>query len=198
MNGQTSQSVQVVKRDDKEMVLTQFVLSEIASGRVSLAGEWQVVALSMNSPVISALQRVINDLGSTSQLQVRVVLTARGKHSCDAGFGEIGELSIRTSQNSRLLDAHEQLVLGKQSSWTGDCMRRNPRERDAFETFGTGNSQLADWATRSFERLWSSAIPLDGPTSGASAQRGGAANLDNVLAGEISKPNTLVSASSRH
>ena len=196
MNRQLSHSVQVVKREEKETKLTEFVLGEIASGRVTLEGQWSVLALSMDSPVLAVLRRVLKDLGGAAGLQVQVVLTACVKHEIGDGIEGAGAFSIRESLNSRLLDAHEQLVLGTVSSWTGDCMRRNPRERDAFETFAGGNALLSEWGKRSFDGFWGTALPVAG---GSRSMDGfaGEARLDDVLAGE-GRQSVTVSASSRH
>lgn len=197
MNRQSFHAMQVVKREEKETRMVQFILGEIAEGRVSLSGDWCIIALSMDSPVIKALRRVVHDLGSASDLRIQVVLTRPGKHVVNDCFASIDSLAIRTSQNSRLLDAHEQLVLGDASSWTGDCMRRDPRERDAFETFGNNNAELADWAMKSFERLWSGAQPLniDVRRFTRTADEPG---VDDVVAGDGAKSTTLVAATSRH
>lgn len=195
MNRQSSNSMQVVKREEKETRLTQFVLSEIAAGRVSLSGEWRVVALTFESPVVQALHRVICELGEASELSIRVVLTDRGRHDAGDLFVGAGSLALRTSQSSRLLDAHEQLVLGSRSSWTGDCMRRNPRERDAFETFGGDDEQLAEWARRSFDRLWSNSLPAK--VQGRSKEAMMSPELDLVV-GDVAKSDAIVGATSRH
>ena len=197
MKRQSFHAMQVVKREEKETRLVQFVLGEIASGRVALTGQWCVVALSMDSPVIAGLRRVVQDLGGATALQVNVVLTRLGKHDPADGFGEIDGLAIRTTQNSRILDAHEQLVLGPASSWTGDCMRRDPRERDAFETFGSNDTELAQWAIKSFERIWVGAQPLKGVIKHRTvADRD--AGLDTLVAGDGATDSPLVAATSRH
>ena len=192
---QMSNSMQVVKREEKEVKLTQFVLSEIATGRVSVDGQWSVIALSMKSPVISALRRVVNDLGASS-LRINVILTGRGKHTIADGFVTIEALSVRTGQSSHLVDAHEQLVLGDVSSWTGDCMRRDPMERDAFETFAANNTELAAWARKSFARLRSGAAPIH--VSRSRDRVSETTDIDCVVAGEGAKASPLVAATSRH
>ncbi|MGI9475166.1 MAG: hypothetical protein ACR2PI_00540 [Hyphomicrobiaceae bacterium] len=197
MNRQSFHAMQVVKREEKETRMVQFVLGEIAEGRVSLSGNWCIVALSMDSPVIKALRCVVHELGSASELRINVVLTRPGKHVVSDCFASIDTLTVRTSQNSRLLDAHEQLVLGDASSWTGDCMRRDPRERDAFETFGSNSAELADWAMKSFERLWIGARPLKVGTRRSSGARD-EAGIDDVVAGDGAKPTSIVAATSRH
>lgn len=197
MNRQSFHAMQVVvKREEKETRLTQFILGEIAAGRVSLTGQWSVVALSLESPVITALRRVVNDLGGASGLRIHAVLTRTGRHAIGTGFDVIEALSVRTAENSRLLDAHEQLVLGSASSWTGDCMRRDPRERDAFETFGSNNVELANWAMKSFERIWDGAHPLTG--DGRRIIGAGQDVLDRLVAGDDTRLKGVVTATSRH
>jgi hypothetical protein len=197
MNPQSLQSMQVVKRDEKEAKMTQFILGEIASGRVSINGQWSVIALSLQSPVVAAMQRVVNDLGSASELQIQIMVGDRTKHLDGAGFEGIESLTVRSSTSSRLLDAHEQLVLGDLSSWTGDCMRRDPRERDAFETYGGDDRQLAKWATRGFERIWATARPLNVRLERSGAYSGASA-FDGALANDFSKIRAGFSATSRN
>ena len=63
-------------------------------------------------------------------------------------------LLLRKAENPALIDAHEQMVLGATFSWQGDCMRRDPETRDAFETFECFNSEAAKRASRTFQALW--------------------------------------------
>ena len=76
-------------------------------------------------------------------------------------------------------------------------MRRDPRERDAFETFGSNNAELADWAMKSFERLWVGAQPLKVGTRRFSGARD-EAGINDVVAGDGAKPTSIVAATSRH
>jgi hypothetical protein len=41
------------------------------------------------------------------------------------GAGKIG------ARHPRLVEAHEQLVLGPETCWIGDCMQRDPAKCDA-------------------------------------------------------------------
>jgi hypothetical protein len=195
MNRQSSYSMQVVKREEKETKLTQFVLGEIAAGRVSLSGRWDILALSMESPVVAAVNRVIADLGGSPDLAARILVVSGGAHKTIGKFSGIKDLAVRHSQCTSLLDAHEQLVLGVNSSWTGDCMRRNPRERDAFERFGAGDEKLTTWSQRSFDRLWLMGMPIRGRLGSSDPTRAG---IENVLAGEGGKSAPAVAATSRH
>jgi len=72
----------------------------------------------------------------------------------------LAPIEIRWACNPRLLDAHEELVVGPLTSWTGDCMRRDPNKRDAYESFNSGCAEAAGWARISFDRLWQASEPL--------------------------------------
>ena len=67
---------------------------------------------------------------------------------------------LRHTPDARLLDAHEQLILGPSSVWVGDCMRRDPAKRDAYECYARDSVETAVWAKRSFDRVWTRANPV--------------------------------------
>jgi len=58
------------------------------------------------------------------------------------------------------IEAHEQLVLGPETCWIGDCMRRDPAKCDAYESYVEGCGEAAGCAAVSFERLWLASQPL--------------------------------------
>ena len=62
--------------------------------------------------------------------------------------------------DARLLDAHELLVLGPATAWIGDCMRRDPAKRDAYEFYSEDAPEAARSSARSFDRLWLNGTPL--------------------------------------
>jgi hypothetical protein len=70
------------------------------------------------------------------------------------------EWEVRVARNPRLIEAHEQLVLGARACWTGDTMRRDPATCDAYESFVADGPELAAAARLTFERLWSDGEPL--------------------------------------
>lgn len=72
----------------------------------------------------------------------------------------LARLDLRWARSTSLLDAHEQMVLGTQLSWSGDCMRREPEKRDAYELFATFNSEATQRAMRSFHALWNLSQPV--------------------------------------
>ena len=68
--------------------------------------------------------------------------------------------TLRHAPDARLLDAHEQLIIGPATVWVGDCMRRDPAKRDAYECYAHDSIDTAVWAKRSFEQVWSRARPI--------------------------------------
>ena len=62
--------------------------------------------------------------------------------------------------NPRLADAHEQLVINDAACWVGDCMRRDPSKRDAFECYAPAHPEASRTAAVSFARLWGACEPV--------------------------------------
>jgi hypothetical protein len=87
----------------------------------------------------------------------------------DWGRGVAFTHEIRWARHPRLVEAHEQLVLGPETCWIGDCMRRDPAKCDAYESYVEGCGEAAGCAAVSFERLWGASEPLVSRT----AHRGG-------------------------
>jgi hypothetical protein len=67
---------------------------------------------------------------------------------------------VRLTRDPRLIEAHEQMVLGERACWTGDSMRRDPAACDAYECFIDDGADHARAARSTFERLWATAGPL--------------------------------------
>lgn len=68
--------------------------------------------------------------------------------------------SVRLIKTSALLHAHEQLVLGGTTTWTGDMLRRCEENRnglDLLEEDAPGSVRLAQFA---FNAIWSIAKPV--------------------------------------
>ena len=124
------------------------------------AGTYLLLARSPQSPVAQALRANAQSLAAAN-VSVRVIFCEIEPAAAEAAgkpFGLSGE--TRIARDSRLLAAHEQLVLAPDRAWIGDCMRREPTKRDTYERFAANAPEAATMATRSFERLWSSAAPL--------------------------------------
>jgi hypothetical protein len=121
--------------------------------------ELLVIALSVKSPVVMALKQALAE-SEHVRAMTRIVLATLPENDPSEELGALAPAEIRWAQNPRLLDAHEQLVIGANAAWTGDCMRRDPTKRDAFESFNTDCPEAAGWAHVSFERIWQVSSPL--------------------------------------
>ena len=73
---------------------------------------------------------------------------------------DISAIDVRMLTDQRFAAAHEQLSLGDGRVWIGDCMRRDPAKRDAFEMYHDNNLATAAHATASFAKMWDKSVPL--------------------------------------
>ncbi|HRD77933.1 MAG TPA: hypothetical protein PK264_18675 [Hyphomicrobiaceae bacterium] len=143
--------------------LQNFISDHLVAG-VGRSGSVAVIARSTASPVIEALSRHAPALaGTCSSLRIVVAEFCRKDAAAllhtftgISGTGSAGA-EIRHACRPRLIDAHEQLVFGDRWCWYGDSMRRDPRKRDAFESFANGNTELTRLAWLSFNRFWQTA-----------------------------------------
>ena len=195
MKQHKSQSVQVVKSEEKQSRLATFILEEITNKHSSVHFPWSVLALSTASPVVGALRFISQHLDEATALDIRMILVDQAKHTYPEGFDRLNSLEVRVATNPRILDAHEQLVTGPISCWTGDCMRRDPSVRDAFEAFASGDDVSTHWAARSFEKIWKATKPLPHPNAISPARR---PTLDELISGEPKPSETRITTTSRH
>ncbi|MEI9900781.1 MAG: hypothetical protein WDN31_12395 [Hyphomicrobium sp.] len=135
-------------------------LESRAAGVHVSAGCYLLIARSPESPVAQALRGHADRLSSLG-VRVRAIFSdvaaSQPVHQM-APFSMPSE--CRLVRDSRLLAAHEQLVLTPTRSWIGDCMRREPGKRDALERYAPDCAQTGAYATRSFESLWRATVPL--------------------------------------
>jgi len=150
----------ISRHGEKEQRLRQFVLQHIGTG-TDRSHHLMVVARSLESPVVKAivgLEQMIAAAGGS----VRLILAQLD----DETQGQTGAMccthEIRWARHPRLIEAHEQLVLGPQTCWIGDCMRRDPSKCDAYENYVEDCGEAAGCAAVSFERLWFASTPLKG------------------------------------
>ena len=155
----------VVKHEDKMETLRSFILAALlAPGSGDGGGVLSVVARSVESPVARALVAVGSELVNRG-VTVRAIFSQLEPEKTPAGWSVAGpeicfQRDLRWAKNQRLGDAHEQLVLNDTVSWTGDCMRRDPSRRDAYEHFVTSDERTTRTLRLSFERLWEASLPL--------------------------------------
>lgn len=156
----TSPRLLQVGREEREAKLRDFVASDMA-GRVAdgATHTYTLLARAPDSPVARAVAMLANELAS-AQMTVRVLLLDLDTFTDEPGRPSVLEMAnaeIRLLSDARFLAAHEQLVLGPQTLWIGDCMRRDPAKRDAFEIFHDANPSAGSHASLSFSRLWAGA-----------------------------------------
>jgi hypothetical protein len=163
MRSQSAARFHVVKKDEKEARLTEFIrlhLAGRATGLAPMHGEFLLVARSPRSPVVRALRALDEECRRTGVRVRTVLMESEADALPDTVVGDVRVLS-----DVRALEAHEQLVLGPATVWIGDCMRREPDTRDAFEAYAEACPLTASWALNSFLALWRRAAPAisDGP-----------------------------------
>jgi hypothetical protein len=156
----------VVKKEDKELKLKDFIQKDIlarrAEGTVSGEACYRLVALSAESPVAKALASLAPEAANLG-IEVQAVFVSVDRLAPvpdGAASLAMAAASCRLATDPRLRDAHEQLVLNDKTAWIGDCMRRDPAQRDAYECYSEDCAATADWAARSFDRIWAAAEPV--------------------------------------
>ena len=169
---ENARQAKLVRHLEKQENLTRFVgyyldrtsVTESTDGRVR---HGSLIARSPSSPVARALLASANELKSLHiSLEVAFARLEPAELMADwiaLGRAEPGHhptVLFRWASRAPLLEAHEQLVLGLNMSWTGDCMRREPETRDAYELFDTFHAESAARATQSFRAIWNACQPL--------------------------------------
>jgi hypothetical protein len=175
----------VTRRGEKEQRLTAFIARGLPT-TVPGTSPFQdrtisVLARSIDSPVVRAIGALAQDIAAAGA-SVRLLLT-RSDRVADRLLAEGGcsypqistlDCEVRVTRDPRLIEAHEQMVLGERACWTGDSMRRDPAAGDAYESFVDDGADLARAARSTFERLWATAEPLiaHGPMASLDAAPG--------------------------
>ncbi|GBE42611.1 MAG TPA: hypothetical protein ENH05_02085 [Rhizobiales bacterium] len=127
-----------------------------------------VTARSPLSPVLTAMQALGEELRSR-QITLRVVFCdvdpERALHSIWKTISALSEGSehgdlVRWNAASGMLEAHEQMILGRRMCWTGDAMRRMPGRRDGFDLFETDAPDICRLGVQSFCAMWRLAQPV--------------------------------------
>lgn len=166
--------IQVVRKDEKEPRIKAFIERHLqlrdASGMQEPC-EFLLLARSPESPVCKALSALAASLAD-QKITLRVLFTAidtgafQGDMTASAAL--LQAATIRIMNDSRLYEAHEQLVLDNETCWIGDCMRREPAKRDAYERYAFLSIETARAAMITFSHFWrlgSPAITISGGPS---------------------------------
>jgi hypothetical protein len=149
--------VAVSRHEEKEQSLREFLLRHV-SGPLCASGhacDLLIVARSLESPLIKAVTSIGEEIAAAG-LSVRLILAQLDCEPSPQAWARRVPFAheIRWAKRPRLIEAHEQLVIGPETCWIGDCMRRDPAKCDAYENFIEGCGEAAGCATVSFERLW--------------------------------------------
>lgn len=172
--------VRVTRHEEKERKLQAFLSHHVGRLRQSSGGtgfsHLLIVARSLESPVIRVIGALAEDIAKAG-LGVRLILAHTDREPTPEEWGRTVAFTheIRWARHPRLVEAHEQLVLGPETCWIGDCMRRDPAKCDAYESYVEDCGEAAGCAAVSFERLWHASQPLvhrTGAGGGASGALG--------------------------
>jgi hypothetical protein len=151
-----------MSRTDKEARLKDFIASALIARGEDPARDGRVTLFvrSPDSPVARALVAAHSE-GLMPAATVRIVMC--DTNSEEAGAPSVLDLAgveVRVLAEASFAHAHEQMTIGPVYSWIGDCLRRDPAKRDAFELFHPADAKVALFATASFEKLWQRARPM--------------------------------------
>jgi hypothetical protein len=162
-------------RAGKEAKLKEFILQDIAAlqaaGRGAMPVRYTLIARAPDSVVAQTLKAVSSDIAAAG-IEIAAILfeseTCFEETHLPSSVLDIPDITCRFLRDQRFGAAHEQLVLSGNRVWIGDCMRRDPSKRDAFELFHNDDQAAARHASLSFNRLWAQAKPVH-RVAGASA-----------------------------
>jgi hypothetical protein len=162
----TPPRIPVISREDREAKLKDFIAQALASRRehpLDTYGEtFTLVARAPDSPVAHALLAMTEDIAA-AKIAIRVVLFETeplAEDHVQTSLLDVSTVDVRMLTDHRFAAAHEQLALGRGQVWTGDCMRRDPAKRDAFEMYHNADAAIAEQAGASFAKLWDKSVSL--------------------------------------
>ena len=149
-------------RTDKEERLKDFFSEALALRAAGPAHADSVTAFLRNpdSPAARALCAVCFD-GRAAGARIRILMC--DTHADDPAATSVLDIAgaeFRVFADRRFGAAHEQLVIGATHVWIGDCLRRDPAKRDAFELYHTKDAATHLFAAASFERIWARGRPI--------------------------------------
>lgn len=194
----TPPRMHVVRKEEKETRLTAFVAELISTAATSdLSGSGvTVLARSFDSPVLKVLAMHADAIRSAGLKMRAIVVMAEGANAEVSAL--LAGIPVRRSCDVRLLDAHEQLGFGDRAAWIGDCMRREPTKRDAYEIYSADCAETAAVAHISFDRVWSFAGSGQADAIAAALEAAVVADPVEVSIGAIAEGETAPVISTRH
>jgi len=158
----TASRMQVVKKEEKEGKVREFIKRDIDARTQGNAGgadrTYLLIARGPDSPVVRAMASLAAEIEAAGIEVMAVLAYTTGDATGTSRYRATHR--CRRLADARFLEAHEQLVLGPSTVWLGDCMRREPAKRDAYECHADDAQEVANFARTSFFRLWKAARPV--------------------------------------
>ncbi len=147
--------------EDREHQLKSFLIDALDTTTASRHDAILMIARSPESLALRIIAGLSADLAKRG-IGANIIL-ATASQNADAEPAAIDLASafpheVRLATDSRLLGAHEQIVVGDRAVWFGDSMRREPDKRDAFSSYSKDTGQ-ATMARQTFARVWANAAP---------------------------------------
>ena len=167
MSPKSAPHIDIVRSEDKETKLKTFIkafIQETAAKRDQAAEPCVLLLVlrSLDSPVAKAVSALAQE--NVLDMPVKAIFAMIDSRDLDGPIPAVlpftSDNAVKLGRDLRLLDVHEQLVLGPSTSWIGDCMRRDPRKRDAYECYAADCAKTARWARISFDRLWEKSVAI--------------------------------------
>lgn len=147
-------------RAERELQIKSFIEAALVDNDGDRSESLLVVARSPESAVVRAVFS-LSGLLDAHKISARIVLMAGGEgERWTLDFCPGFQHEARIATDPRVLDAHEQLVIGGKATWFGDSMRREPEKRDAFMQFTASDKEVARRSRLTFEWLWARCQPL--------------------------------------
>jgi len=204
-----SNEISVVKKNEKEVKVGAFVdgfldslealEADAETGHARNVIEISVIARSLESPVIGALSKRQSRLHRCG-LHIRLVISGIDIELMDpATAGPLLTFAnggVRVAADPRLFDAHEQMTLGDTRMWAGDCLRREPQKRDAFERYATGARGDTAMAAAAFEQIWARSAKMSLADAESATPKIGISGVTNTTNAGLGSEGIL--ASTRH
>ena len=145
-----------MKREVREQRLHDLVERYLArlsvcQERAPTDGSVDLIAYSPDSPIAVAVAARLPELGRTGVVVRAIFAHALPEPSMATWLAGAGW--VRLVRDKRLLEAHEQLILGSVCCWSGDAMRRSAGKTDLFESLNENSTTSAEAGRRAFDKL---------------------------------------------
>jgi hypothetical protein len=111
----------------------------------------ELIAHSPESPIAEVVAARLPELVSAG-VRIRAIFASTEAETAIASWLANAQF-VRWARDPRLLEAHEQLVMGSSRCWSGDAMRRGATKTDLFESLNEGHVEGAALGRQAFEKL---------------------------------------------